>query len=115
SRDGHSRARLPAMRCAVHPSRPATGTCPVCGRPRCSPDADRYGATGCEACQATSHGRVAPMVREIVVRAGLAGVVAAMFDGWVETQYVRVHLLSLLAPLVGGLAAAWACTAAADK
>jgi len=55
------------------------------------------------------------MVREIVVRAGLAGVVAAMFDGWVETQYVRVHLLSLLAPLVGGLAAAWACTAAAGK
>src|SRR5947208_2251034 len=103
------------MRCAVHPSRPATGTCPVCGRPRCSPDADRYGATGCEACQATPHGRVAPMVREIVVRAGLAGVVAAMFDGWVETQYVRVHLLSLLAPLVGGLAAAWACTAAAGK
>ncbi len=100
------------MRCAVHPSRPATDRCPVCGRPRCSPDADRYGAAGCEACQETPSGR-APAAREIVVRAGLAGMAALLFDGWVETQYVRVHLLSLIAPVVGGLAAAWVCSAAA--
>ena len=103
------------MRCAVHPSRPAEGPCPVCRRPRCRPDADAYGDGGCAACQGVVRRRVAPTARELVVRAGLAGIAAALFDGWVETQYVRVHLMSLVAPLVGGLAASWACTTAAGR
>jgi hypothetical protein len=110
--------RIPAAsheRCALHPSRPAVDHCPVCGRARCRVDAETYGASGCEACRAAVHVRTAPAVREIVVRAALAGVAAALFDGWVETQYVRVHLMSLVAPLVGGLAAGWACMGAAGR
>jgi hypothetical protein len=103
------------MRCAVHSARPAVDRCPVCGRPRCRPDADRYAASGCEACQRAARVRVPSTAREIVVRAGLAAVAVAAFDGWVETQYVRVHLMSLVAPIVGGLAAGWACKAAAGK
>lgn len=103
------------MRCAVHPSRPGIDTCPVCGRNRCRADADKYGASGCEACFETNQARMPPTALELVVRAGLAGLAAALFDGWVETQYVRVHLMSLIAPGVGGLAAAWACTAAVGR
>lgn len=102
-------------RCALHPSRPAVDHCPVCARARCRVDADAYGATGCEACRGVARIGVPPPVRELVLRAALAGMAVALFDGWVETQYVRVHLMSLVAPLVGGLAAAWACTAAAAR
>ena len=110
--------RIPAAdheRCALHPSRPAVDHCPVCGRARCSVDANSYGASGCEACHTPQLVRSEPAVRELVVRAALAGLAAALFDGWVGTQYVRVHLMSLVTPTVGGLATGWACTAAAGR
>lgn len=110
--------RIPAVeheRCALHPSRPAVDHCPVCARARCRVDADSYGTAGCQACQTTVAVRAEPTTRELVVRAALAGMAAALFDGWVGTQYVRVHLMSLVAPAVGGLAAGWAATAAAGR
>ena len=102
-------------RCALHPSRPAVDHCPVCARPRCSVDANSYGESGCDACHTPQVKRSEPTARELVVRAALAGMAAALFDGWVGTQYVRVHLMSLVVPTVGGLAAGWACTAAAGR
>ena len=100
-------------RCALHPSRPAHDSCPVCARPRCLADAEALGATGCLACTTASLAPAAPSRLELLVRAGLAGLVVAYLGGWVATQYVRVHLMSLAAPAVVGLAAAWAVPRAA--
>jgi hypothetical protein len=43
----------------------------------------------------------------------LAGLAVAFVGGWIATQYVRVHLMSLAAPALVGLAAALAVPAAA--
>jgi len=52
---------------------------------------------------------------ELRVRAALAGLAIAYVGGWVATQYVRVHLMSLAAPAVVGVGAAWAVTAAGAR
>jgi hypothetical protein len=48
-----------------------------------------------------------------VVRSGAAAFVVALLGGWVGTQYVDVHVFSVLAPGLVGLATGWAATAAA--
>jgi hypothetical protein len=50
-----------------------------------------------------------------VVRAGLAGLAVSYAGGWIATQYVRVHLMSLVAPAVLGLAASWAVSRAGGR
>lgn len=50
---------------------------------------------------------------ELLVRAGLAALLAGLVGGFVATQYVDAHVLSLLAPGLVGLAAAWSVGAAA--
>jgi hypothetical protein len=54
-----------------------------------------------------------PSTAEVLVRAGLAGLAVAVAGGWVLTQHVNVHLMSLIAPALLGLAVCWAATAAA--
>jgi hypothetical protein len=48
-----------------------------------------------------------------VVRAGLAGVGIAVVGGAITTQYVGVHIFSLLVPGLLGLAAGWVSAVAA--
>jgi hypothetical protein len=48
----------------------------------------------------------------VAVRSGLAALATAVVGGWVVTQHVNVHLMSLIAPALLGLAACWAATAA---
>ena len=108
---------MSSVRCAIHPARPAHDGCRVCGRPRCLVDARTYLAAGCGACAATTAVRpTAPADGlEMAVRAGLAGLVVADVGGWVATQYVRVHLMSLAAPAVVGLAASFLVPRAARR
>jgi hypothetical protein len=49
------------------------------------------------------------------VRAGLAGYLAALVGGVIATQYVDVHVFSLVAPFLVGLAVAWSATAARGR
>jgi hypothetical protein len=99
-------------RCAAHPARLAAGACPVCHRERCAPDAAAFGSRGCAVCSRTT--TAAPAGRaEVAVRAGIAGIAVALAGGWVVTQHVNVHLMSLIAPALLGLAAGWATSAAA--
>lgn len=106
-------AEVSVARCAVHPARLAVDSCPVCARPRCAPDAAAHGGDGCAVCVAP-HSPPArePTSAELWVRAGLAGIVVAVAGGWVATQYVGVHVMSLIAPALVGLAASAATTAA---
>jgi hypothetical protein len=108
---------MSSARCAIHPARPAHDECPVCDRPRCWPDARAFGARGCAACTtpAAAAGPVAATALELLVRAGLAGLAVAYVGGWIATQYVRVHLMSLAAPAVVGLAAAFVVPRAARR
>ena len=46
------------------------------------------------------------------MRSGLAALATAVVGGWVVTQHVNVHLMSLIAPALLGLAVCWAATAA---
>lgn len=109
SASGSARART---RCVVHPARPAHDSCLVCGRPRCEADARSLGTTGCLAC-VSGPLPVAPASRaELAIRAGLAGLAVSYVGGWIATQYVRVHLMSLVAPAIVGLAASWAVSRA---
>ena len=100
-------------RCATHPGRLATDACPVCDRGRCAPDAVAYADGGCGVCAASRPVGQAPGVTETAVRAGLAALAVAVAGGWVVTQHVNVHLMSLIAPALLGLAVCWAATAAA--
>jgi hypothetical protein len=104
-------------RCAIHPARPAHDECPVCDRPRCWPDASAFGAAGCPACTTpmTTAGSGPASRLELLVRAALAGLAVAYVGGWIATQYVRVHLMSLAAPAVVGLAAAFVVPRAARR
>jgi hypothetical protein len=51
----------------------------------------------------------------LLIRAGLAGLAVSYAGGWIATQYVRVHLMSLAAPAVVGLAASWAVSRAGGR
>jgi len=104
-----------ASRCAVHPARPGFDACPVCGRPRCHADEQEFGSSGCGACARLAPVRPLPSVRELAIRAGLVGLAVAFVGGWIATQYVRVHLMSLAAPAVVGLAAAFVVPRAARR
>jgi hypothetical protein len=102
-------------RCAIHPSRPTHDPCPVCGRSRCLADAQALASTGCYACLRTTPARTSAGRLELMVRAGLVGLAVAYLGGWIGTQYVRVHLMSLAAPALIGLAAAWGIPLAARR
>jgi hypothetical protein len=99
-------------RCAAHPARPAADHCPRCGRPRCAPDRDNGGSRGCLLCPVPVR-PVGPV--EVLVRAGLAGYATAAVGGWIATQYVGVHVMSLLVPAVVGLAVAASASAACGR
>jgi hypothetical protein len=101
------------LRCALHPARLAVDSCPRCARPRCGADASAYEGRGCAACvDPTPVAAPVPYV-ERMVRAGAAAFVVALLGGWVGTQYVDVHVFSVVAPGLVGLATGWAATAAA--
>ena len=108
---------MSSARCAIHPARPAHDGCPVCGRPRCLADARVHAGSGCAACTGGPGiaGPRAAGAAELAVRAGLSGLAVAYAGGWVATQYVRVHLMSLAAPAVVGLAAAFIVPRAARR
>ena len=63
----------------------------------------------------TGAGAPAAGSAELAVRAGLAGLAVVYLGGWISTQYVRVHLMSLAAPAVVGLAAAFVVPLAARR
>ena len=105
----------PPRRCAVHPARPAYDDCPVCARPRCHADAEALGTTGCRACAEAPRRAATAGRRELLIRAGLAGLAVSYVGGWIATQYVRVHVMSLIAPAVVGLAASWAVSRAGGR
>lgn len=103
-------------RCTVHPSRPATDTCPVCQRPRCRADAALAPGGGCVACRGDLSGppaRALPPDGERQVRAALAASVAALAGGVVASEYVEAPYFAYLAPLLVGLLVAAAATRAA--
>ena len=102
-------------RCAVHPARRASDTCPVCQRARCAPDAASYAARGCAAC-ATAPATAPPPTRlEWLTRAALAALVVAYLGAWVAAQYVDTQYFAVIVPALIGLACAWAASAAAGK
>jgi hypothetical protein len=100
-------------RCAVHPARLAADSCPVCGRGRCAPDVSTFRDRGCAACTSAEAAVRPAGAVEVLTRAGLAGIASAWAGGWVATQHVGVHVMSILAPGLVGLAASWATSAAA--
>jgi hypothetical protein len=74
----------------------------------------RYGGNGCAVCAVT--GSPPPASRlERFVRAGVAAVAIAYPTGWVAAQYVNVEYMSLLWPVVLGIAVSWAASAAAGR
>jgi hypothetical protein len=99
-------------RCATHPARLAADVCPVCSRDRCAPDAAAYADRGCGVCAISRRADRLPGAVEVGVRSGLAALATAVVGGWVVTQHVNVHLMSLIAPALLGLAVCWAATAA---
>lgn len=109
-----ARALSAGERCAVHPGRPAVDRCPGCARARCRPDRARLGPSGCAGCLAPPGRRSGgqPDLAVRGVRAGLATMLVAVLGGFVATQYVDAHVLSLVGPGLVGLAAAWAASAA---
>lgn len=104
-----------SMRCAVHPSRRAADTCPVCDRPRCGVDAASFQATGCGACVVATRARPPAPVAERLLRAALAAFAIAFVGAWVAAQYVDTQWFGLVAPALVGLACAWAATSAAGR
>ena len=99
-------------RCATHPARLAVDACPVCGRGRCAPDRAGYAERGCGVCVVQSGAAHPPSTAEVAVRAGVAALATAIAGGWIVTQHVNVHLMSLFAPALLGLAVCWMATAA---
>ena len=101
------------QRCVAHPDRLAVGACPHCERPRCAPDAAQHRDRGCAVCLApTVAARPPASGIELAVRAGLAGIAAALLGGWIATQYVYEHVFSVLVPGLLGLAVGAAVSAA---
>lgn len=82
-----------ALRCAVHPSRAAHDTCPVCTQPRCDADAAAAPGGGCLACEGRRTRAGADVLgrdhpgdhRRDVAEAGRAGWV-----GWVVPAFAGV-------------------------
>jgi hypothetical protein len=78
-----------AERCAVHPSLPAAGACPVCARPRCASDAAAAPGGGCLACEGrTRRPGPPPVDLRALVAAGLACNLAVIPAGFVASEYV---------------------------
>ena len=111
------------LRCAVHPSRPAVDSCPVCGRLRCGADAVAAGehGHGCPSCggsssepRRTAAGR-GPSELERYVRAALGATVAALVWGKVTSEYVGSTLFSDISPALLGVACGAAATRAAGS
>lgn len=101
-------------RCAVHPSRPAAGRCPVCDRPRCAADAALHGDLGCAACRTPAAARSRPpSTVEVLTRAVLAALGAALVGGTVLSEYVDAPVFGLATPAVVGAACGAAAQAAA--
>lgn len=103
-------------RCAVHPGRPASDTCPVCDRPRCRADAQLAPGGGCVACRGDLAAPPTPPLPpdgERLVRAALAATAAALAGGVVASEYVEAPYFAYLAPLIVGLLVAAAATRAA--
>ncbi|MDP3714285.1 MAG: hypothetical protein Q8R60_17565 [Mycobacteriales bacterium] len=103
-------------RCAVHPGRPASDSCPVCARPRCRADAQLSPGGGCVACRGDLAAPPTPPLPpdgERLVRAALAATVAALAGGVVASEYVEAPYFAYLAPLIVGLLVAAAATRAA--
>jgi hypothetical protein len=106
----------PGARCAVHPSRPAVDSCPVCDRPRCGADAASV-AVGCLGCAGETE-RWAPAHRqagdvERLVRASLASYAVAMLGGPIGSEYVGATVFEYLGPFVVGVVCGGAATRAA--
>jgi hypothetical protein len=101
-------------RCATHPARLAADACPRCARGRCAADVTRFGAAGCAVCAVTDPVRSAGR-SEVVLRAALAAIAVAFPTGWVAAQYVNVEYMSLLWPVVTGLAVSAAASGAAGR
>jgi hypothetical protein len=105
-----------ALRCAVHPQRPAAGDCPVCGRPRCAADAAAAPGGGCLACEGrTGPQGPPPLDLEALVRAGwLCGLIAVP-AGFVSSEYVGAPFVGYVVPAFVGVVTAMAAEAAAGK
>lgn len=100
-------------RCAVHPARPATDLCPVCGRPRCSADAAGAPGGGCLVCKGRTEARPTrpPVDLRAVVGAAVLAHLTAVLSGFVAQQYVEVRYFSLLVPAGVGIL----CAIAAER
>lgn len=106
------------MRCAVHPSRPAFDTCPVCDRPRCAVDA-RFGDEGCASCVARRATRApaleaGPAALAALTGGAIAANLVTIVGGGIASEYVGAKVFSIVMPgLVG--AAVGGCTLAAAR
>jgi hypothetical protein len=83
------RVDVTALRCAVHPSRPANDACPVCARPRCAADAHAAPGGGCLACEGRRGRAVPPPAAPpaLIAAAAAAGPVAIV-TGLIASEYV---------------------------
>ena len=72
-----------------------------------------YGDNGCALCATAQSQASAPGTLEVGVRGALAALVTAFAGGWIATQHVNVHLMSLIVPGLLGLAVSWAAWSAA--
>ncbi|MGN6472721.1 MAG: hypothetical protein ACTHK4_03605 [Mycobacteriales bacterium] len=95
---------IASLRCAVHPSRPASDRCPNCDRPRCVDDAVSHGVAGCTACLSQAPERPPPSRLEALVATAQVIVPVAVIGGWIYSQYVEVHIFSWLVPILIGIA-----------
>lgn len=100
-----------ALRCALHPSRPAPDTCPKCGRPRCGQDANADPET-CGVCRTVIE-RSEVSLLETLVRAALAASAASIFGAVVTSEYVGAQIFSIVTPALLGVACGIAATTAA--
>lgn len=104
-----------SQRCAVHPSRRAADTCPVCGRPRCGADASALRSRGCVACTGALRPAAPAPLAERVVRGALAALAVCFVGGWIAAQYVDTQWFAVIAPALVGLACAGASSSAAGR
>lgn len=105
-----------ALRCAVHPARPAADTCPVCDRPRCGPDAAAAPGGGCLACEGrrTRLGPP-PMNLAALVGAGCLCGIVAVPAGLVSSEYVGAGWVGWVVPVFVGVVVSMAAEFGARK
>jgi hypothetical protein len=105
-----------ALRCAVHPSRAAHDTCPVCTQPRCDADAAAAPGGGCLACEGRRTRAGAPPM-DLASLAGAACLcnVTAVVAGMVASEYVGAGWVGWVVPAFAGVAVAIAAEAGARK